>query len=103
MVLRQDADGRVLEYLTLLSRRRSYELVVLDLETLGEDFGWIYFYNTKEFVETGDRDSAVGDNGPIIVDRETGNIHVAGTGRSSCEHVDYYREHRTLKDMSRAR
>lgn len=31
--------------------------------------GWVFFYNSREFIETGDFISALAGNGPIFVDR----------------------------------
>ena len=36
--------------------------------------GWVFFYNTAEFIETGDMLHALAGNGPILVTRE-GVIH----------------------------
>jgi hypothetical protein len=43
--------------------------------TREEDFGWAFFYNSKQFVETGDIEWALGGNAPLIVDRSTGELH----------------------------
>lgn len=33
------------------------------------DQGWLFFYNSKEFIETGDLEARLAGNGPIFVDR----------------------------------
>ena len=44
------------------------EFDIVSHETV-EAKGWIFFYNSKEFVETGNPSSALAGNGPIFVDR----------------------------------
>lgn len=41
-------------------------------------YGWIFFYQTSKFLETGDHQYALIGNAPIIVDRIDGEIRVAG-------------------------
>lgn len=38
------------------------------------DFGWIFFYNSKEFIETGNPISSLVGNGPIFV-KHDGTVH----------------------------
>ena len=44
------------------------EFVIIGNETI--DKGWLFFYNSKEFIETGDYSAALAGNGPIFVDRD---------------------------------
>lgn len=88
---RQEAQARAEAYLQQLQRGRSYELVIVDKRTREEDFGWIFFYNTKQFVETGDMQWALGGNAPLIVDRELGEIHVTGTAHPLDHYIREFR------------
>ena len=36
------------------------------------DFGWVFFHTTAEFAKTGDRQFLKPGNGPLVVDRNTG-------------------------------
>jgi len=36
------------------------------------DFGWVFFYDTKEYLETNDVTHALAGNAPLIVDRTDG-------------------------------
>ena len=40
---------------------------IVDNETIDE--GWLFFYNSKDFIETGNYLSSLAGNGPIFVDR----------------------------------
>jgi hypothetical protein len=43
------------------------EFGIVGNETTNE--GWLFFYNSKDFIETGNFSSSLAGNGPIFVDR----------------------------------
>jgi len=45
------------------------EFAITGYETI-EAKGWMFFYNSKEFIETGSFSSALAGNGPIFVGRD---------------------------------
>jgi hypothetical protein len=55
------------------------ELVIIDDYTRELPYGWLFFYQAKRFVETGDPKYMVGGNAPYFVDRESGDLHMLGT------------------------
>jgi hypothetical protein len=55
-----------------LGAASSDEFVITHNKTIDASEGWIFFYNSKTFVETGDPSSALLGNGPIFVDRNGG-------------------------------
>lgn len=73
----ESAKDLALEYLKSLNSEE--ELVILDEETRVESFGWIFFYNTKQYKETGDFMFMLGGNAPLIVDKNKGTLSVTGT------------------------
>ncbi len=91
---RDEAKVRVAEYLAKLEVGRPFKLVVLDQRTREEDFGWVFFYNTQKFVETGDVQWALGGNSPLIVDRHTGDLHVTGTAHPIEHYIEKFRRQR---------
>jgi hypothetical protein len=96
-VNRAEAQQRVEEYLRRLQQGRRYELVVLADRTREEEFGWIFFYNTKQFAETHDLSWALGGNAPLIIDRVTGELHVTGTALPLEHYIEDYRRRRTAE------
>lgn len=72
------SDGEALavafDFLRSKNQFKKYNLVILTDQTLVRPYGWIYFYATKEFVETGNILYALGGNGPFIVERDTGLV-----------------------------
>ena len=49
-------------------------IIIIDEDTIEKEYGWVFFYQSKEFVETGDFSYKLAGNGPIIVEK-TGNLH----------------------------
>jgi hypothetical protein len=56
-------------------------LVLLDERTQEKPYGWVFFFNTRRFVESRDLVFALGGNGPVVVERETGRITLLGSAR----------------------
>jgi hypothetical protein len=54
-------------------------LVLLDESTMERDFGWVFFYNSKDYLETGEIRHTLAGNAPIVVTRADGAVHVTGT------------------------
>lgn len=62
--------------------------------TIEKPYGWVFFYNTKEFLETGNRLAALGGNAPIMVEKATGQIYITGTAHPLDHYLaDYERFH----------
>lgn len=55
------------------------------------EFGWAFFWNTKEFLDSGDHRHALVGNAPIIVDRGDGQLYVTGTAHSWEHYLQEYR------------
>jgi hypothetical protein len=53
--------------------------------TIAKPYGWIFFYQSKQYIETGDFSAQLLGNAPIIIDRTTSEIRVTGT-RLPLEH-----------------
>lgn len=53
--------------------------MLVDNLTIIKPYGWVFFYNTRRYAETGDVLYALGGNGPVVVERETGRMSHLGT------------------------
>jgi Immunity protein 35 len=71
-------------------RRKPGECVVMDEFTVERPWGWVFFYNSRRFVETRDPLQAFGGNAPYIVNRTTGEVRVTGTARPVEEYIAEY-------------
>ena len=87
-----------------LSRRQSkyddFEVVITDSEEF--DVGWVYFYNTLAFVESGNVRDGLIENAPILIDRRDGTIVETGTGEPIETYVRRYEQRRAWRDEASA-
>ena len=67
-----EAKQAALQY--LMSAGVSEQIAFYDDLCQQKPYGWVLFYNTKRFVETGDILYAFGGNGPLVVMAETGEV-----------------------------
>jgi Immunity protein 35 len=54
--------------------------------TIAKPYGWIFFYQAKEFLDDGTESARLVGNAPIIVNRNTSELRVTGTARP----LDHY-------------
>jgi Immunity protein 35 len=66
--------------------------VVVDKNTIEKPFGWVFFYNSRRFVETGEFRYRLAGNGPVIVNKHDGSVEFFGTGRPPLEFVAEYEQ-----------
>lgn len=64
--------------------------VVLAEKTIEKAWGWVFFYQSKAYVETGDFREMLGGNTPIIVNRNTGELSHIGTAHDIDHHIKEY-------------
>ncbi|MFP0197881.1 YrhB domain-containing protein [Pseudomonas sp. PHC1] len=67
--------------------------------TYSEEFldGWMFCFDSKEYVETGEFSAQLAGNGPLLVDRDTGELHSFGTARPPKEYLEEYSEKKRRK------
>jgi hypothetical protein len=88
---RLQARQAVNEYLVDHSASCGIELAILDHATEEYEFGWVFHYDARKSVETGDVAFAIAGNAPLIYERETGRILVTGTAEPIESYLRRYR------------
>ncbi len=73
---------------------RLHETALMKDRTIEEDFGWVFFYNLKAFVEHGDRSAMLAGNAPLIYDKDNERIVVTGTRLTIDTYVMLYKKYR---------
>lgn len=63
-------------------------MIIVDEETIERSWGWVFFYTSRKWKETGDIRYAVAGNSPVIVEKATGRLILAGTAHR----IEYYIE-----------
>ena len=68
----------------------SVDLVVLEHLALEFELGWVFFFQSRSFVESGDPVDMLAGNAPYIVNRHTGELRVTGTAQPIAYYIDRY-------------
>jgi Immunity protein 35 len=74
--------------LDLLKAEIGADMVVIENATIEKNLYWVFFYNSKAYLEEGNLSSALAGNSPLIVDKIDGSIHQTGTAHS----IEFYLE-----------
>lgn len=80
MITLPEAKKLAMTALRKMSRRSEADLAFVDSLTSCKPYGWVLFYNSRQFVETGNELEALGGNGPVVVLHD-GAIHFLGSDR----------------------
>jgi hypothetical protein len=68
--------------------------VIVESATIEKAWGWVFFYQSRRFLETGDDSSQLLGNAPIIVNAHTGIAANTGTAYPIEDYIaEYEREH----------
>ena len=54
---------------------------IVDRATLEKSWCWVFFYQSREALETGDAKKRLVGNGPLVVEKDGGRMYFLGTGR----------------------
>jgi hypothetical protein len=55
------------------------ELVILDEHTIERPYGWVFFYDSRGYLETGELSRMLAGNAPVLVHKRDGHIEALGT------------------------
>lgn len=86
MITLNDAIVKANEYVEGIQLTSQLELALLLEDTIEFELGWVFFYQSKEYIQTGDFLDAIAGNAPIIVNKYDGSLHVTGTAHT----VEWY-------------
>lgn len=77
MITIKEAEATARQYLTDLQGIIGNPIQITKIQK--ESFGWVFFYQSKDHLKTGNISSMLAGNAPFIVCRETGAVEVLGT------------------------
>ena len=97
MIDRDAALAIARTYLGQSKMRDGTDLVVREDRTLEKPFGWVVFWDSRTFVETGDPQLAAIGNGPLIIDRVDGSVHPTGSTRPLERFFERYERERAKR------
>jgi hypothetical protein len=91
---RQEAQSLAEGCLSKMQISPPTELAILSKHTIETEFGWVFFWNSRRFLETDEIQYALAGNAPLIVDRRDGSIHETSTAEPIEEIIARYRKNR---------
>lgn len=88
MLTRDDAKARAQLH---LDQPELDEVVILDDATIEFDLGWVFFYQSREYILTGETGAMLVGNAPLIVNRVSGEVTLTGTAQPVADYIAQYR------------
>lgn len=79
MIDRKKAKETVESAINPGKSRKSYDVLVIDSKTIEKKWGWVFFYTSQEWVESGNIEFAVIGHAPVFVVKKTGEVIFTGT------------------------
>lgn len=84
MITLNKAKGLALAAMARVSGRQPEQLAFIDDLTQCKRSGWIFFYESRAYLERGDVADAIGNTGPVVVSHR-GVVHALRGGRPAAE------------------
>jgi hypothetical protein len=66
--------------------------IIVEADTIEKPFGWVFFYNSKKFIETGIFRYRLAGNGPVMVNKTTRMVEFCGTNKPVQELIKDYEQ-----------
>ena len=76
MLTREQALELLAKRLGQLSPENDF--VTVEEGTIEKPYGWVFFYNSRKYLETGEIRYAIAGNGPVIVNKHLGTTDFFG-------------------------
>lgn len=78
-VEQQEASEAARKAILAIGEREGFAPVILDDRTVETAFGWLFYYDSREFAERRAPGAALIGNPPVVVDRQSGQVLETGT------------------------
>lgn len=80
---RDEAKAAVIEQLHGRGVGGADGIAIIESETIEKPYGWIFFYNSRRYVESGDLVYAFAGQGPVVVVADTREVIELGSAYPS--------------------
>lgn len=90
MITLEDAIEKMGEFLKRLEVIPPMDLALLENMTIEFEYGWAFFYQSKEYIETGNIMSKLGGNGAIIINKFDGSLLQTGSAHTAEKYIADY-------------
>ena len=85
VISRQDAEVLILRYLDTIENAVPGGIALMTDRTIEKPYGWVFFYNSRRFLESRRPLEALLGNSPILVTAADGELIFLGTALSVSE------------------
>lgn len=92
---------RAEQHLEELSKKSDCELALIRASTLGRWFGFVFFYTSREYLETGDEATGLVGNAPFVVEKDDGKVVTLSSACPLEESISNYLRDAWLRKRSR--
>ncbi len=75
---------------TIATLKPGTELVILEDKTVEKDFGWVFFYTTKKYLQSHNPSDLLPGNSPLVVERADGSTHFLSTSLPPNRAIEEY-------------
>lgn len=79
MISKSEAEKLVEQHLQGLNREVPGGVALMHDSTIERPYGWVFFFNSRRFLETGDPLESLLGNSPILVEARDGHMTHLGT------------------------
>lgn len=90
MITKQQAQDAVTAELRTKCQIPGDSFVIVETLTIEKPFGWVFFYDSKKYLETANINDAIAGNGPVFVNKNDGKIEFCGSYKSVQAFVSEY-------------
>jgi sulfate adenylyltransferase subunit 1 (EFTu-like GTPase family) len=90
MLNKNEAKNLAMNYILQIWNLKGDKPIILDKYTIEKAFGWVFFYSSKKYEETGKISYALAGNAPIIVNKFDGSLHITGTAFETDHYIAEY-------------
>jgi len=66
------------------------KIIVINKATIEKNWGWVFFYQSSDYLNTGDIHSQLVGNAPYIVNKESGQLIETGTAQPIEDYIIAY-------------
>jgi hypothetical protein len=98
MMTMNKAKSVALHSVAQLTGRSRDELLIIDELTQCRRSGWIFFYESRAYLESGDVSAAIGRTGPVVV-THTGEVHPLTGDRPTSEVLQEFEQSQRREQM----
>lgn len=74
------------------------QAVIIEDATIEKDYGWIFFYQSKRYLTTGEMRHRLAGNGPILIEKDTGAVRRFGSACAPEEYIEEYERERATRE-----